>query len=111
MVSHDRSLPDHVYIVILAGGSGTRLWPKSRLTRPKQLAEFGALNNSCLLDQTLQRISGLVPPSRCILVTHQAQAQSTAEVAQDVWVTCWPSPKLRIRLRQSPLQPTTRGQG
>lgn len=41
-----------IYLVVLAGGSGTRFWPKSRKLRPKQLLKFG---NKTLLEQTVDR--------------------------------------------------------
>ena len=42
--------------VILAGGSGTRLWPLSRSTHPKQYLPL--LEDSTLLDSTLERLKG-----------------------------------------------------
>jgi len=42
--------------VILAGGSGTRLWPLSRSTHPKQFLPL--LDGSTLLDSTLARLKG-----------------------------------------------------
>ena len=42
--------------VILAGGSGTRLWPMSRSTHPKQYLPL--LKDSTLLDSTLERLKG-----------------------------------------------------
>jgi len=47
----------NVYFVILAGGSGTRLWPLSRLEKPKQFLQLG--NKKTLLEQTVDRIYGL----------------------------------------------------
>lgn len=56
------SLYDHVYVVIMAGGSGTRFWPLSRRKTPKQLlALFGG---TTLLEQTVERVKGIVPPAR-----------------------------------------------
>lgn len=46
--------------VILCGGSGTRLWPVSRESLPKQFAPL--LNDKSLLDLTLLRVSGLAAP-------------------------------------------------
>src|SRR3984893_1130107 len=45
-----------VHPVILAGGSGTRLWPMSREHYPKQL--IGLLGEDSLLQSTTQRLDG-----------------------------------------------------
>lgn len=44
----------HVYFVILAGGSGERLWPLSRKTHPKQLLTIGC--SVTLIEQAIDRI-------------------------------------------------------
>lgn len=62
-------MTNFLYPVILAGGSGTRLWPLSRQNFPKQ---FLALNNEAsLLQQTMQRITQLQsnPP---LIVSNEA---------------------------------------
>jgi mannose-1-phosphate guanylyltransferase len=57
----------NLYATILAGGSGTRFWPKSRTHFPKQ---FLALQGTqSLLQNTLRRIVPLIPPSRVQVVT------------------------------------------
>jgi mannose-1-phosphate guanylyltransferase len=48
------------YVVIMAGGSGTRLWPISRSNLPKQLHSFG--NEKSLIQETYDRVQDLVPP-------------------------------------------------
>ncbi|RUR13131.1 mannose-1-phosphate guanylyltransferase/mannose-6-phosphate isomerase [Legionella sp. km772] len=58
-----------LYPIILAGGSGTRLWPLSRQNFPKQ---FLALNSELsLLQQTMQRVSQL-PNSKPLIVSNDA---------------------------------------
>lgn len=47
------------YVVIMAGGSGTRLWPISRSKLPKQLHSFG--NEKSLIQETYDRVKDLVP--------------------------------------------------
>ncbi|MGZ3240940.1 MAG: mannose-1-phosphate guanylyltransferase/mannose-6-phosphate isomerase [Methylobacter sp.] len=57
------------YAVILAGGSGSRLWPLSRTLRPKQLLPLAG--EQTLLQQTARRLLKHVD-ARCLLtVTHQ----------------------------------------
>lgn len=59
----------HLYAVILAGGGGTRLWPKSREKTPKQfLKPFG---EESLIQLAFRRVTKLVDFSRVIVVTNQ----------------------------------------
>ena len=48
------------YALVLAGGSGTRFWPLSRKSTPKQLLRL--FNDGTLLEETLQRLEGLIAP-------------------------------------------------
>lgn len=50
---------NHNYIVIMAGGTGTRLWPLSRKNLPKQMQKL--INDRTLIDETIQRFEGVVP--------------------------------------------------
>ncbi len=75
------ALDSHVYAVILAGGSGTRFWPKSRHLEPKQLCRIGS-SNATMLVQTLERLDGLIPPERRLIVTHQDQMELTRQQAE-----------------------------
>lgn len=61
-----------LWALILAGGSGQRLWPLSRKDRPKQALRLGFRRS--LLQATADRLRGIVPPSRRVVVTTQAQA-------------------------------------
>jgi mannose-1-phosphate guanylyltransferase len=55
------------YAVIMAGGSGTRLWPMSRRNRPKQtLKLFG---ERTLFQQAVDRLRPVFPPDRILVVT------------------------------------------
>ncbi|MCC7442841.1 MAG: NTP transferase domain-containing protein [Bdellovibrionales bacterium] len=66
------------YLVIMAGGSGTRFWPKSTAKKPKQLLSFGSSNDT-LLGTTLKRFDGLSPEDRRVIVTTQSLAAATKE--------------------------------
>lgn len=55
------------YIVILAGGGGTRLWPKSRKNTPKQFLRL--IDNKTLFQETAARVEGAFPPSHIYVVT------------------------------------------
>lgn len=59
----------HVYAMILAGGSGTRFWPLSRRSRPKQLLKL--FGEKSLLAQTLERLHGLIPPDHTYVFTSE----------------------------------------
>ena len=50
------------YALILAGGSGTRLWPMSRSQRPKQLIPL--IGGKSLLAIAYERLEGLIEPER-----------------------------------------------
>jgi len=67
-----------MYAVILAGGSGTRLWPLSREKFPKQylpLPETGDENeDKSLFQATFERVTAVVKPEHIIVVTHRDQA-------------------------------------
>jgi mannose-1-phosphate guanylyltransferase/mannose-6-phosphate isomerase len=56
-------------IVILAGGSGTRLWPLSRQSLPKQFLHFGESHS--LLQKTLLRFLKIFSPSDLLIITNQ----------------------------------------
>jgi len=61
-----------MYAAIMAGGEGTRLWPASRDTCPKQF--INVLGGRPLVVQTLERLEGLLPPENLlVLVNHKHQ--------------------------------------
>lgn len=70
-----------VHPVILAGGSGTRLWPMSREQHPKQL--IGLLGDDSLLQSTTRRLDGLEAghplAGQLVVVANEEQRFTTAE--------------------------------
>jgi mannose-1-phosphate guanylyltransferase len=66
-----------LHAIIMAGGSGTRFWPKSRRDRPKQL--LCLTGGATMLQQTVARIEPLVPRDRIIIVTGADQASATRQ--------------------------------
>lgn len=67
---------DHLWAVIPAGGSGTRLWPLSRAARPKFLLQL--LGDRSLIQQTFDRVTRLTPPDRVLVVCGPAHAAAIA---------------------------------
>ena len=56
-----------LHAIVMAGGSGTRFWPASRAALPKQLLPLAG--TTTLLEDTVARLDGLVPPDRLMIVT------------------------------------------
>jgi mannose-1-phosphate guanylyltransferase len=57
------------YAVILAGGRGTRFWPRSRKRKAKQVLPF--LGDRTLIQETLVRLRPLFPPENVWVLTNQ----------------------------------------
>ena len=68
-----------MYIVILAGGSGTRFWPLSRVALPKQLISI--TGDRSMLQRTVERVLPL-HPKRILIITNQLQAAETERQMQ-----------------------------
>ena len=67
-------LKNHLYPVIMAGGSGTRFWPLSRQLFPKQLLRI--MGDETLIQQTMRRVVCASSPNRVMISTNPAQAES-----------------------------------
>lgn len=60
------------WAVILAGGSGSRFWPLSTPTQPKQLLPL--FSSGSTAEETMTRLQGLIPAERTLVVTGSALA-------------------------------------
>src|SRR3954447_21592708 len=63
-----------MYVLILAGGSGTRFWPLSRKSRPKQLLALEG--ERTLLRDTMERLAPAIPPESVWVCTTEALADA-----------------------------------
>ena len=67
-----------MYAAILAGGVGTRLWPRSRQASPKQFSDITGTGRT-MIQATADRLAGLVSPTQLYVVTGSRYANLTAE--------------------------------
>ena len=65
-------------VIILAGGSGTRLWPYSRREMPKQFLHFG--EKCSLLQKTIQRFAPIFDPKDILIITSQISSQLANQI-------------------------------
>lgn len=59
-----------IYCVIMAGGVGTRFWPKSRKNMPKQFLDILG-NGKSFIRMTFERFSARIAPENFLVVTNQ----------------------------------------
>ncbi|MGI8480879.1 MAG: mannose-1-phosphate guanylyltransferase [Chthoniobacterales bacterium] len=74
-------MPNSIYTLILAGGSGERFWPLSRRAKPKQLLKL--VSEQTLLEQTVNRLNGLVQRDRILILTNVDQEAAVRELLPD----------------------------
>lgn len=85
---------DHV--VIMAGGAGTRLWPASVRTRPKQFMR--PTGGETLLETTIRRALALEPAGEIVIVTHHDHAALCCEEIATI-----PEAAQRVRVLAEPI--------
>lgn len=61
------------YVVIMAGGSGERFWPLSRMRQPKQL--LALTSSSMMIEEAIDRIAPLIPSERILIITSEILQQ------------------------------------
>jgi len=67
---------NEIYAVILAGGSGSRLWPLSRQNLPKQFLTLDG--NASLLQTTINRLAPVIDAKNVLVVTQESHAKGEA---------------------------------
>jgi mannose-1-phosphate guanylyltransferase len=71
-----------LYPVIIAGGSGTRFWPLSRKSRPKQF--LALTGDKSLLRLTADRVRPLAPASRTLVVCGKAHVAAVKKILPEL---------------------------
>jgi mannose-1-phosphate guanylyltransferase len=77
-----KGAPSSLYAVILAGGRGTRFWPRSRRKHPKQLMNFWG--ETSLLQQTFERLRPLIPPENFWVFTNEYLAAAVVNQLPEI---------------------------
>ena len=62
-----------LFVVIMAGGVGSRFWPRSKQEKPKQLIRIFGENT--MIQDTVNRVEGLVEPENILIITNQVQKE------------------------------------
>src|SRR5699024_5557670 len=79
----DAAAYEHRYVVVVAGGSGTRLWPASRRELPKQMQ--AVISDRTLIAETVERLrSGFVPTDHIYISTTQNYADRMRRLLPDL---------------------------
>ena len=73
---------DKAYAILLAGGTGTRLWPVSRQLYPKQLVKF--IGDDSLVQSTIKRLSPVMDPDCVRIVCGEQHFHEIARHVQDI---------------------------
>jgi mannose-1-phosphate guanylyltransferase len=67
---------------VLAGGTGTRFWPLSRRSNPKQLLSIG--DHPVMIRDTLDRLEGFLGPDRIFVITAAEHADALREEVEEI---------------------------
>ncbi|MEJ2207538.1 MAG: mannose-1-phosphate guanylyltransferase [Anaerolineae bacterium] len=73
---------EHLYAVIMAGGIGSRLWPRSRVGSPKQFLDL--VGPDTMLQDTVGRIEPLIPVEHILVVVGEEHAETVLEQIPDM---------------------------
>ena len=76
-------MKDNRFCVIMCGGVGSRFWPYSRKAMPKQFIDFLGIGRS-LLQLTVDRLEGIVPPQNIIILTNEQYSAIVQEQLPEI---------------------------
>lgn len=82
MAELSAELKKHLYVVVLCGGGGTRLWPLSREKTPKQFIRL--ISRETLFERTMERVRHLVSPEQIVIITNVNHQEEVSKYAADV---------------------------
>ena len=71
-----------MYALIMAGGSGTRFWPRSRKKHPKQLLKIHG--ESTMIQQTVERLKPIIPAEKIFIVSTKVQISAIADQLPEI---------------------------
>lgn len=66
-----------LYAVIMAGGVGSRFWPRSKERKPKQLIRI--FGDNTMIQDTVKRMEGLIEPKNIFVITNKVQKSRVIE--------------------------------
>lgn len=72
----------NIYAVIMAGGVGSRFWPRSKKALPKQLLKI--FGDSTMIQATVERIDDLIDRNKIFIITNEIQAPEVKNQLKDI---------------------------
>ena len=87
----------HAYAIVMAGGIGSRFWPMSTASYPKQFHDILGTGQS-LLQQTVGRLNRICPSERVLIVTSDQYKELVLEQLPDLPeqnILCEPARRIR----------------
>ena len=93
----------NVYPILLAGGSGTRLWPVSRQLHPKQLVKF--IGNDSLIQSTIKRLTPTLNMENIRIVCGKDHVYEIARHMEEVGISAEKKKSLQNPAGEIPLPP------
>jgi len=71
-----------LFAIIMAGGVGSRFWPRSRVRNPKQLLKI--FGDNTMIQNTVKRLEGLVPGKNIFIITNKVQKLRVKDQLPDI---------------------------